>query len=70
MEQEVHRIWMLVLELSDQITQNNRVAAELRSQITTLQVSNYTIWSMGCLLTCSTYLGFRSKPRRLLKIQL
>ena len=45
MDQEVHRIWMLVLELSDQITQNNRVAAELRSQITTLQVSNCTVSS-------------------------
>ena len=39
MDQEVHRIWMLVLELSDQIAQNNRVAAELRGQITALQVS-------------------------------
>jgi len=43
MDQEVHRIWMLVLELSDQIAQNNRVAVELRGQIATLQVSNCTV---------------------------
>ena len=43
MEQEVQRIWMLVLELSDQIAQNNRVAAELRGRITALQVYNSTL---------------------------
>lgn len=43
MEQEVHRIWMLVLELSEQIAQNNRVAGELRGQITTIQVPNSTL---------------------------
>ncbi|KAG8826903.1 hypothetical protein FRB91_011911 [Serendipita sp. 411] len=37
MEQEIQRIWMLVSELSDQLNQNNRVAAELHSQIQTLK---------------------------------
>ncbi len=43
MDQEVHRIWTLVLELSDQIAQTDRVAAELRGQITALQVPNSTL---------------------------
>ncbi|KAG8831398.1 hypothetical protein FRC17_003224 [Serendipita sp. 399] len=37
MEQEIQRIWMLVSELSDQLNQNNRVAAELHSQIQSLK---------------------------------
>jgi hypothetical protein len=37
MEQEIHRIWILVSELSDQLAQNNRVAAELHAQIQTLK---------------------------------
>lgn len=38
MEQEIHRIWILVSELSDQLAQNNRVAADLHQQIQTLKV--------------------------------
>ncbi|PVG04556.1 hypothetical protein CPB86DRAFT_692530 [Serendipita vermifera] len=37
MEQEIHRIWMLISELSDQLAQNNRVAADLHAQIQTLK---------------------------------
>lgn len=37
MEQEIHRIWILISELSDQLAQNNRVAAELHAQIQTLK---------------------------------
>jgi hypothetical protein len=38
MEQEIHRIWILVSELSEQLAQNNRVAADLHNQINTLKV--------------------------------
>ncbi|CAG7847791.1 SubName: Full=Uncharacterized protein {ECO:0000313/EMBL:CCA71184.1} [Serendipita indica DSM 11827] len=37
MEQEIHRIWLLVSELSEQLNQNNRVAADLQAQIHTLK---------------------------------
>jgi hypothetical protein len=37
MEQEMHRIWILVLELSDQLAQNKRVSTELHKQIQTLK---------------------------------
>lgn len=40
MEQEIHRIWILVSELSDQLAQNNRIAAELHAQIQTLKVNS------------------------------
>jgi hypothetical protein len=63
MDQEVHRIWMLVLELSDQIAQNYRVGAELRGQITTLQVSNCTEWPLNSLIILSIYIPFRNTPR-------
>jgi len=38
MEQEIQRIWILVSELSEQLVQNNRVAADLHTQIQTLKV--------------------------------
>ncbi|KIM24168.1 hypothetical protein M408DRAFT_331922 [Serendipita vermifera MAFF 305830] len=37
MEQEIQRIWILVSELSEQLVQNNRVAADLRAQIQSLK---------------------------------
>lgn len=41
MEQEIQRIWILVSELSEQLVQNNRVAADLRAQIQSLKVCYY-----------------------------
>lgn len=47
MEQEIHRIWILVSELSEQLAQNNRVAADIRNQIQNLKVSQVANEHMG-----------------------